>query len=194
MVPQHNNFDRSLTGIENLTFHAAYFGAGRRQRVARANELLEQFSLSDRAHDKVDKFSGGMMRRLLIARALMHAPRILFLDEPSTGLDPQSRLFLWGRIRALNSAGITIFLTTHDMEQAQSVDVCQRSTSYGASAAFPSHARELDFYWAILVSWRIYISRDAQLLETGHWLEDQAWRDQTSGEFCCDWLPGGHSL
>jgi ABC-2 type transport system ATP-binding protein len=121
VVPQHNNLDRSLTAIENLTFHAAYFGAKRHERLQKALHLLKEFGLSDRADDKVDKFSGGMIRRLLIARALMHAPYILFLDEPSVGLDPQSRLFLWERICALNRAGLTIFLTTHDMEEAESL-------------------------------------------------------------------------
>src|SRR4051812_14085628 len=87
VVPQMNNLDRSLTAIENLTFHAAYFGIPRSERTERAAELLKQFGLGERAKDKVDKYSGGMAQRLLIARALMHSPRVLFLDEPTTGLD-----------------------------------------------------------------------------------------------------------
>jgi ABC-2 type transport system ATP-binding protein len=124
VVPQMNNLDRSLTAIENLTFHAAYFGYGRRERHERAMGLLTQFGLADRAKEKVDRYSGGMAQRLLIARALMHAPDILFLDEPTTGLDPQARLFLWETIETLNRNGLTVLLTTHDMEEAEKL--CHR--------------------------------------------------------------------
>ena len=124
VVPQRNNLDRSLTAIENLTFHAAYFGIGRGERTRRAMELLKQFGLGERAKDKVDKYSGGMAQRLLIARALMHSPQVLFLDEPTTGLDPQARLFLWDMIQTLNRHGLTVFLTTHDMEEAEKL--CHR--------------------------------------------------------------------
>jgi ABC-2 type transport system ATP-binding protein len=124
VVPQRNNLDRSLTAIENLTFHAAYFGIPRNERTRRAMELLKQFGLGERANDKVDKYSGGMAQRLLIARALMHSPRVLFLDEPTTGLDPQARLFLWDMIQTLNQHGLTVFLTTHDMEEAEKL--CHR--------------------------------------------------------------------
>jgi ABC-2 type transport system ATP-binding protein len=119
VVPQLNNLDRSLTALENLTFHGAYFGLGRRERHERALNLLRQFGLSDRAKEKVDRYSGGMAQRLLIARALMHAPDILFLDEPTTGLDPQARLFLWETIQTLNANGLTVLMTTHDMEEAE---------------------------------------------------------------------------
>jgi ABC-2 type transport system ATP-binding protein len=124
VVPQRNNLDRSLTAIENLTFHAAYFGVPRGERTRRAMELLKQFGLGERAKDKVDKYSGGMAQRLLIARALMHSPQVLFLDEPTTGLDPQARLFLWEMIETLNRHGLTVFLTTHDMEEAERL--CRR--------------------------------------------------------------------
>ena len=119
VVPQLNNLDRSLTAIESLTFHAAYFGIGRRARTERAKMLLKEFGLSDRANEKVDRYSGGMAQRLLIARALMHAPDVLFLDEPTTGLDPQARIFLWEMIETLNANGLTVLLTTHDMEEAE---------------------------------------------------------------------------
>jgi ABC-2 type transport system ATP-binding protein len=118
VVPQMSNLDRTLTALENLTFHAAYFGAGRRERRERAHELLERFGLSDRADARVNDYSGGMAQRLMIARALMHEPRVLILDEPTTGLDPQSRLFLWDIIADLRQAGTTIVLTTHDMAEA----------------------------------------------------------------------------
>jgi ABC-2 type transport system ATP-binding protein len=118
VVPQRVNLDRSLSAKQNLLFHAAYHGVPAAERSRRATALLEQFGLGDRGDDKVDMYSGGMAQRLLIARALMHAPEVLFLDEPSTGLDPQARLFVWDRIRELREAGVTIVLTTHDMNEA----------------------------------------------------------------------------
>jgi ABC-2 type transport system ATP-binding protein len=118
VVPQRNNLDRSLSIRQNLLFHAAYHGMGRADRVARAQELLEQFGLADRADDRVDMFSGGQMQRVMIARALMHAPDVLFLDEPTTGLDPAARLFVWDRVRELRAGGVTIVLTTHAMDEA----------------------------------------------------------------------------
>jgi ABC-2 type transport system ATP-binding protein len=124
VVPQRSNLDRSLTAIENLTFHAAYFGMPRRERQARAEMFFEQFGLKGREHDKVDKYSGGMAQRLLIARALMHEPDILFLDEPTAALDPQARLFLWDTIETLNGQGLTMVLTTHDMDEA--AKLCHR--------------------------------------------------------------------
>ena len=124
VVPQRNNLDRQLTAIENLTFHAAYFGVGRRERHERAMSALKEFGLAERGNEKVNKYSGGMTQRLLIARALMHAPQILFLDEPTTGLDPQARLFLWEMIETLNRNGLSILMTTHDMEEAEKL--CHR--------------------------------------------------------------------
>ncbi len=118
VVPQRSNLDRSLSARQNLVFHAAYHGMARGERGRRADELLEQFGLGDRGGDKVDSYSGGLAQRLLIARAMMHRPRVLFLDEPSTGLDPQARLFVWDQVRALRSGGVTVVLTTHDMEEA----------------------------------------------------------------------------
>src|SRR3954467_4091641 len=118
VVPQMSNLDRSLTALENLTFHAAYFGAGRHERRARAVELLGRFGLGGRENDAVNDYSGGMAQRLMIARALMHEPRLLVLDEPTTGLDPQSRLFLWQTMLDLRSRGTTLMLTTHDMAEA----------------------------------------------------------------------------
>ncbi len=124
VVPQRNNLDRSLTARQNLLFHAAYFGFSRQERERRADALLEQFGLGDRGADRVDRYSGGMAQRLMIARALMHAPDLLFLDEPSTGLDPQARLFVWDRVRDLNAQGLTVLLTTHDMDEAE--ELCGR--------------------------------------------------------------------
>jgi ABC-2 type transport system ATP-binding protein len=124
VVPQQSNLDRSLQVREILTFHAAYHSVGRKQREERADKLLNELGLADRKKDKVNRFSGGMSQRLMIARALMHSPDVLFLDEPTNNLDPQSRLFLWDRIRELNQRGLTILLTTHDMDEADKL--CER--------------------------------------------------------------------
>jgi ABC-2 type transport system ATP-binding protein len=118
VVPQRSNLDRSLTAKRNLLFHAAYFGVPEAERNARAAKLLDEFGLADRADDKVDRFSGGQAQRLMIARALMHDPKVLFLDEPTTGLDPQARLFVWDRIREQRERNVTVLLTTHDMDEA----------------------------------------------------------------------------
>jgi ABC-2 type transport system ATP-binding protein len=118
VVPQRNNLDRSLSIRQNLLFHAAYHGVSAAERTRRANELLEEFGLADRADDKPDMFSGGQAQRVMVARALMHAPEVLFLDEPTTGLDPAARLFVWDRVRDLRNRGVTVVLTTHDMDEA----------------------------------------------------------------------------
>jgi ABC-2 type transport system ATP-binding protein len=124
VVPQRPNLDFSLTASEILTFHGAYFGLSTKERNQHASELLEKFKLTDRANQMVRGFSGGMMQRLSIARAMMHDPQILFLDEPSAGLDPQTRILLWDIIREYNQAGKTILLTTHYMEEADAL--CNR--------------------------------------------------------------------
>ena len=124
VVPQRNNLDRALTAIENLTFHAAYFGMPYRERCERAQKLLEDFGLKGREKEKVNNYSGGMAQRLMIARALMHFPDVLFLDEPTAGLDPQARLYLWDMIGQLNGNGLTVMLTTHDMDEA--AKLCHR--------------------------------------------------------------------
>jgi ABC-2 type transport system ATP-binding protein len=124
VVPQRPNLDFSLTAREILLFHAAYFGIPSKQRHERADALLERFKLADRADQMVRGFSGGMMQRLSIARAMMHDPQVLFLDEPSVGLDPQTRILLWEIIREYNRAGKTIVLTTHNMEEADAL--CHR--------------------------------------------------------------------
>jgi ABC-2 type transport system ATP-binding protein len=118
VVPQRSNLDRSISIRDNLIFHAAYHGVPARERERRADELLDQFGLLDRAGDKPDFFSGGQSQRVMIARALMHAPRVLFLDEPTTGLDPAARLFVWDRLRELRDSDVTLVLTTHDMDEA----------------------------------------------------------------------------
>jgi ABC-2 type transport system ATP-binding protein len=123
VVPQRNNLDRSLSIRQNLIFHAAYHRVPAAERNRRADELLELFGLTDRAADKVDFVSGGQAQRIMIARAMMHTPQVLFLDEPSTGLDPAARLFVWDRIRDLRGQGVTIVITTHDMDEAAALAV-----------------------------------------------------------------------
>ncbi|MEO6888542.1 MAG: ATP-binding cassette domain-containing protein, partial [Ktedonobacteraceae bacterium] len=118
VVPQKSNLDLKLNAREILTFHASYHGVPRAERNACADVLLAEFGLTERAKEKIGRYSGGMAQRIMIARALMHTPEVLFLDEPTNNLDPQARLFLWERIRALQERGITILLTTHDMEEA----------------------------------------------------------------------------
>jgi ABC-2 type transport system ATP-binding protein len=118
VVPQRSNLDRSLTIRDNLIFHAAYHGVAARERRERADALLDWFGLLGRAKSKPDQFSGGQEQRVMIARALMHQPKVLFLDEPSTGLDPAVRLFVWDRLRELAHHGVALVLTTHDMHEA----------------------------------------------------------------------------
>src|SRR6266571_1645700 len=124
VVPQRPNLDFSLTAREIFVFHGAYFGLGSKLRNERADALLEKFKLTERGNQMVRGFSGGMMQRLSIARAMMHDPQVLFLDEPSAGLDPQTRILLWEIIREYHQAGKTILLTTHNMEEADAL--CHR--------------------------------------------------------------------
>ena len=124
VVPQTNTLDRQLSVHENLEFHGRYFGMSRRDASVRSGELLEQFKLADRARASVYELSGGMAQRLMVARALVHRPQILFLDEPTSGIDPQTRLALWEILRDLHREGQTILLTTHYMEEADAL--CER--------------------------------------------------------------------
>ena len=124
VVPQRPNPDRSLNVLENLVFHAAYFGIPASVARPRANALLEQLAILDKAQAKVDEMSGGQQQRLMIARALIHEPQVIFLDEPTVGLDPQTRLSLWEILRRLHAEGRTIIMTTHYMEEADKL--CDR--------------------------------------------------------------------
>src|SRR4051794_27255374 len=124
VVTQTNTLDRSLNVYENLYFHGRYFGMPATDAKAEAQALLERFHLADRAEADVVALSGGMAQRLMVARAIMHRPAVLFLDEPTAGLDPQSRLSLWEAVHDLNAAGQTILLTTHYMEEA--AQLCER--------------------------------------------------------------------
>ena len=124
IVPQYNTLDRACTVYENIHFHCLYFGFSRSEARQRTTHLLEQFHLSDRADAYPAQLSGGLAQRVQIARAISHRPRVLFLDEPSAGLDPQSRIAMWDAVRGLREEGITVVLTTHYMEEAD--ELCDR--------------------------------------------------------------------
>ena len=124
IVSQQNTLDRQLTVWENLYFHGRLFGINAKESRRRADELLERFTLSKWAKASVYALSGGMAQRLMVARAIFHSPAVLFLDEPTAGLDPQSRLALWDMLQELNATGQTVVLTTHYMEEAD--QLCAR--------------------------------------------------------------------
>jgi ABC-2 type transport system ATP-binding protein len=119
LAPQEVNLDHFLTAEETLDFHAGYFGMPKRERRERTEELLETFSLTAKAGDRTRTLSGGMKRRLILARALMHRPRLLILDEPTAGVDIELRLELWHYVQKINQEGTTILLTTHYLEEAE---------------------------------------------------------------------------
>jgi ABC-2 type transport system ATP-binding protein len=124
VVPQHNTLDRALTVHDNLYFHGRYFGMTVSEAKSAVDELLVTVRLADRARTSVGELSGGMAQRLMLGRAIMHRPQVLFLDEPTTGLDPQSRLAIWDILTQLRRQGQTIFLTTHHMDEADTL--CDR--------------------------------------------------------------------
>lgn len=124
LVPQFNTLDRACTAWENLYFHCRYFGFDGQRARRRADELLAEFRLGERATAFPNELSGGMAQRLQLARAIAHYPSVLFLDEPTAGLDPQSRLAVWEMVRDMRRRGTTILLTTHNMEEAD--QLCDR--------------------------------------------------------------------
>ncbi len=124
VVPQMRNLDRELTVRELLVFHGRYFGLAAAEREARATRLLDQLQVADKANAKPATLSGGQQQRVMIARALMHDPKVVLLDEPTTGLDPQARRLLWETLRRLHERGLTLILTTHYMEEADRL--CER--------------------------------------------------------------------
>ena len=124
VVPQEDNLDPELTVFENFLVYARYFNIPKKEAAERATELLDFMQLKERADDPVSALSGGMKRRLVIARALINRPRLIILDEPTTGLDPQARHLIWDRLKRLKNEGVTLLLTTHYMEEAHSL--CDR--------------------------------------------------------------------
>ena len=124
VCPQEDNLDPDFTAWKNLLIYARYFGIGKAQAEARANELLDFMALREKKDVEIEKLSGGMKRRLMIARALMNDPKLLVLDEPTTGLDPQARHLIWDKVRELKKRGVTVMITTHYMDEAQ--QLCDR--------------------------------------------------------------------
>ncbi len=124
VVPQEDNLDPDLTVAENLEVYGGLFGLRRREAAERTRELLAFMGLEDKTRARVDELSGGLKRRLVIARALINRPRLVVLDEPTTGLDPQARHLVWQKLRTLKAEGVTLILTTHYMEEA--TQLCDR--------------------------------------------------------------------
>jgi ABC-type multidrug transport system, ATPase component len=124
LAPQELNLDWFLTLEESLDYHGGYFGMPKKERRERTKELLETFSLTSKRNDRTRTLSGGMKRRLILARALMHRPRLLILDEPTAGVDVELRLELWHYVQQINAEGTTILLTTHYLEEAD--QLCDR--------------------------------------------------------------------
>ncbi|MGM9570995.1 MAG: ABC transporter ATP-binding protein [bacterium] len=121
VVTQQSNMERELTAWENLELHGMLYQMNKEERRERIRELLDYVGLTDKKDDKIATFSGGMVRRMMIARSLMHKPRVLFLDEPTVGLDPQTRRKIWDLIKVMQQEGMTVLLTTHYIEEAESL-------------------------------------------------------------------------
>ena len=141
VVPKHNTLDRQVSAFENLYLHCRYHGIGATVARRRATQLLDAFGLADRARASVWALSGGQARRLQVARALAHAPQVLFLDEPTVGLDPQSREVLWGLISTLRDHGTAVVLSTHHMDEADVLADRVAVIDHGRIIALNSPAR-----------------------------------------------------
>ncbi len=148
VVPQYNTLDRSLTIFENIYFHCRYFGFSHALAKARSEELLEQFLLSERSKALPSQLSGGLAQRVQIARAIAHRPTVLFLDEPSAGLDPQSRIAMWTAVQGLRKDGITVVLTTHYMEEADELSDRVAVVDHGKLLALGTPQELKDAYGA----------------------------------------------
>jgi len=159
LAPQEPNLDWFLTVEETLDYHAGYFGVPKRERRERTKELLETFSLTEKREERTRTLSGGMKRRLILARALMHRPRLLILDEPTAGVDVELRLELWHYVQKINQEGTTILLTTHYLEEAEQLcdkiafiaegQIVARGTSSEVAARFGVSSLE-DAYLALV--------------------------------------------
>jgi len=169
MVSQSNNLDRNLTVRENLYYHGRYFGMGSRGSRQAADALLERFRLADRADADVGTLSGGMAQRLMVARSIMHRPQVLFLDEPTAGLDPQSRLALWEILGELHELGQTILLTTHYMEEADQLSDRVAVMDHGRLLALDTPAA---LKRSVAADTVVRVSADGDLAALARHLED----------------------
>lgn len=167
VVPQENNLDPDLTVQDNLLVYARYFDIPKKEAARRCDELLEFMQLKEKAHSPIKKISGGMKRRLVIARALINQPRLMLLDEPTTGLDPQARHLIWQQLRSLKRNGTTIVLTTHYMEEAE--QLCDRLVIMDAGAIIAQGSpRELveAHVGDIVIEVRVNEEQEVQILES----------------------------
>jgi ABC-2 type transport system ATP-binding protein len=154
--PQEINLDKFLTVEETMLFHAGYYGVPKEKAKERTEELLERFALTEKRKQRVNTLSGGMKRRVLFARALMHDPKVLFLDEPTAGVDVELRYKLWGYIRELNRGGLTILLTTHYLEEAEAL--CEEiALINGGSIVAQGSIEELKWTYAAASVEEVYL-------------------------------------
>jgi len=170
VVPQMDNLDPDLTVLENLLIYASYFKIGRKTARKRAAELLDFFALNNRRHEIIQSLSGGQRRRLLLARALINTPRLLILDEPTIGLDPQARILMWERLERLRKDGTTMLLTSHYMEEVSRLATEVLIIDHGRCIA---RGRPADIVWKLLGREIMEFSGPAdRLLELERSLED----------------------
>ncbi len=190
VVPQEDQLDWELTVRENLLVYARYFGISRSVARRRADELLEFVQLADRANEKVDALSGGMRRRLTIARALVNEPRIVLLDEPTTGLDPQARHLVWERLFRLKQRGVTLVLTTHYMDEAE--QLCDRLVVMdGGSIVAEGSPRELLERYCTREVVELRFGLDAPLAELADKVTDLAERVEVLPDRLLLYVPDG---
>ena len=166
VVPQNLNFDQDLTVGENLELHARLYHMGRAEREARIAELLEYVELTDVVNDTVRQLSGGMKRRLLIARALIHRPQILFMDEPTVALDPQVRRRIWELIGKMAQDGATILITTHYIEEAEAICGRVAIVKHGHLLAIDSPENFISRLGRYVVEWTDGVHREFRLFDS----------------------------
>jgi lipooligosaccharide transport system ATP-binding protein len=184
ICPQEDNLDPDFSVEKNLLIYARYFDLSRSAARARTRELLSLVQLEEKAKAKIHELSGGMKRRLILARALLNEPRLLILDEPTTGLDPQARHLIWQRVRSLKAAGTTILLTTHYMEEA--TQLCDRVVLMDQGKILltgaPVDLIEREIGRDVLEIWN-------HPAEVARWVEQTGWRSETVGDRIHVFLP-----
>jgi lipooligosaccharide transport system ATP-binding protein len=192
VVSQENNLDTDLTVLENLLVYARYFDIPRQEARRRAGDLMAFMQLQAKEKSRVEQLSGGMKRRLVLARALINKPKILLLDEPTTGLDPQARHLIWQRLRSLKSGGTAMILTTHYMEEA--AQLCDRVAVMDTGRIIATGAPQemiRERVGAEVLELRIAPALDAQVLRT---IADLDVETERYGDTLYLYLPEGHAL